>query len=517
VSSSDAIVVSEAWISEHYLTTDAKSQSFLARVIERRKQWDEAAATGTVRTRFTEARVELESTLAALVEHPDGEDLPALYKSLRDLLGFTRDGLVTSQEGPVTRVSTPGLAGGAPLVLVEARPVETPDELLAKDADTLLSPYPVDDATEIASAARLLSTLFVADDGPSFALVLAGRWALVAEQARWAEGRYLAIDLQLVCERNDAKRGGEIDRALTCLSAESLAPDADGDLWWNGVLEESVRHTVGVSQDLREGVRLSIEIIANEVVRRRRDQGLPPLPPEEAQPLAKQSLRFLYRILFLLYAEASPELGVLPIGAPEYQQGYSLDRLRDLTLVELTTQRSQGGTHLHDSLAVLFRLVDQPPRQARAGGEFGNDGLDFHQLRADLFKPEAVAHIAETGLGNAALQQVLRHLLLSKESRGKDRGFISYAELGINQLGAVYEGLMSYTGFFAEDDLYEVAKGGDASKGSWVVPVSRAEGIAADDFVRVLDPVTGERKPVLHERGTFVFRLSGRDRQQSAS
>ena len=67
------------------------------------------------------------------------------------------------------------------------------------------------------------------------------------------------------------------------------------------------------------------------------------------------------------------------------------------------------------------------------------------------------------------------HLLLSKESKGRkgsDRGFISYAELGINQLGAVYEGLMSYTGFFADEDLYEVAKNGDPEKGSWVVPVT---------------------------------------------
>ena len=76
--------------------------------------------------------------------------------------------------------------------------------------------------------------------------------------------------MQLVCERNDIKRGGEIDRALTCVSAESLAPDADGGIWWSGTLDESVKHTGGVSQDLREGVRLSIEIIANEVVQRRR-------------------------------------------------------------------------------------------------------------------------------------------------------------------------------------------------------------------------------------------------------
>ena len=96
------------------------------------------------------------------------------------------------------------------------------------------------------------------------------------------------------------------------------------------------------------------------------------------------------------------------------------------------------------------------------------------------------------------LQRVLRHLLLSKESKGKDRGFISYAELGINQLGAVYEGLMSYTGFFAEEDLCEVAKGGDASKGSWVVPVERADDISQDDFVRLEDELTGEKKAVIH-------------------
>ena len=65
---------------------------------------------------------------------------------------------------------------------------------------------------------------------------------------------------------------------------------------------------MGVSKDLREGVRSSIEIIANEVVRRRAARGLEPLPQERAQDLALQSLRYIYRIIFLLYAEASPEL-----------------------------------------------------------------------------------------------------------------------------------------------------------------------------------------------------------------
>ena len=98
------------------------------------------------------------------------------------------------------------------------------------------------------------------------------------------------------------------------MAAESLAPDADGGIWWTGVLEDSVKHTVGVSKDLREGVRLSIEIIANEVVRRRRPKGSTRCPRPGAAA-RQQALRFLYRILFLLYAEASPELGVLPVGA----------------------------------------------------------------------------------------------------------------------------------------------------------------------------------------------------------
>ncbi|MFD0449592.1 DNA methyltransferase [Rhodococcus aetherivorans] len=539
---SDALVLGEDFISEHYFGTDAKSQSFQAKVLERRKQWDTAKDNGdaTPRTRYTEHRNALTRTFNGLSEAADEDLLDELYRQLRMILGFDaslrweceRLGGSDTEPGPVLAFRSRGLTGPAPLVIVEARANLTIDDLLGKTEKTLLREFHTDDEA-ITSTASLLSRLFVADDGPQFALVLAGGLALVTERERWLEGRYLAVDLQLVGERNDDKRGAEIDRALTCLAAESLAPDAEGTIWWSQVLEESIKHTVGVSQDLREGVRLSIEIIANEVVTRRRELGLDPLPAGQAQPLARQSLRFLYRILFLLYAEASPELAVVPVGVDAYERGYSLDRLRELTLVELASPRAKAGTHLYDSLAALFELVDRghdggdedetddtDPTEfdpADEAEQAGLAGLTFRSLRADLFRPVTTALIDEVKLGNAALQQVLRHLLLSKEAKGRDRGFISYAQLGINQLGAVYEGLMSYTGFFAEEDLYEVAKNGDASKGSWVVPHDRIEGIAKADFVRAPDEVTGECKPVIHRRGTFVFRLAGRERQQSAS
>jgi hypothetical protein len=525
MATSDALILGEDFLSEHYFTTDARSQSFQAKVLERRKHWDSEREEGgpTPRSRYTEQRGALGRTFIGLAENADAEVLDALYTQLRAVLGFDNEirwdtervGGLDGEPGPAIEIRTRGLTGPAPLVIVEARGGLALEQLLAKDEKSLLRSFHTDDE-EIVSAARLLSHLFVADDGPQFALVVAGDLALVTERERWPEGRYLAVNLQLVGERNDDKRGGEIDRALTCLEAGSLAPDAEGNIWWSTVIDESIKHTVGVSEDLREGVRLSIEIIANEVVSRRARKGLAPLPAEQAQPLARQALRFLYRILFLLYAEASPELGVLPVGDPNYERGYSLDRLRELTLTELVTPRGRSGTHLYESLRVLFELVDRG-HEATGDEPAAAEGLTFRSLRADLFKPEATALIDEVKLGNAALQQVLRHLLLSKEAKGRDRGFISYAQLGINQLGAVYEGLMSYTGFFATEDLYEVAKNGDASKGSWVVPATRIEGISPNDFVRVIDEDTKESKPVIHHRGTFVFRLAGRERQQSAS
>lgn len=525
---SDAFVVVGEWLSEHYFTSDATKESFRAKVLGRRKEWEEQVSSP--RERFTAARGDLERRLGALSEAAGEAAEPAdrqaaadaVYDDVLTVLGYRTGQFSLAVDGPVTRVSSAGIEGKAPLAILRARPVDALEDAVSKgdpqDArGTLAVPFVDEAGTEHHSAARALSALFLGPAGPDFALLLAGRWAVVAERARWAEGRYLAVDLQTVAERNDAARGGEIDRALTILEAGSLAPDADGAVWWAGVLEESVRHTVGVSEDLREGVRRSIEIIANDVVARRAEAGLPPLPGDQAQPLAVQSLRYLYRILFLLYAEASSELGVLPSGAAEYDAGYSVDRLRELTLVELATEQARRGTHLHESLAVLSRLVDAGPRPWTPEQEDATGGLEFHPLRADLFAPEATALIDEVKLSNAALQEVLRHLLLSKERRGRDRGFISYAELGINQLGAVYEGLMSYTGFFAEDELFEVAPGGDASKGSWVVPVHRADHLDRKDFVAEEDPVTHERRPVRHRRGTFVYRLSGRERQQSAS
>lgn len=519
---SDAFVVGEDWISEHYFNTESTKQSFQSRVAALRKSWDERAKEGeqTPSSRLAAVRRDLLSALASEATDAAAYD-SAVLTPLDTALGYADARWHRTVTGPVTIVApadTPDSPAGA---VVRAQRVDDLSDLLAKDSATLLEPFTPEDADAVTSVARCVSYLFSGDDTPAFAVVLSGTWALLAERDRWAEGRYLAVDLQLVLDRNDTKRAGEFDRAVAILSSETVLPDVDSTTWWAETLEDSVKHTVGVSKDLREGVRESIEIIANEVVRRRNAGGLDPLPDSDANVLARQSLRYLYRILFLLYAEASPEMKVLPVGAPEYALGYGLDRLRELVVVELG-EESRHRTHLHSSLATLFRLVDagHDAGVRHEADETLREGLTFNPLNADLFAKAATSLIDEVGLGDGALQRVLQLLLLTRENqvkKGRDRGFISYADLGINQLGAVYEGLMSYTGFFAKEPLLEVAPGGDGSKGSWVVPVSRADGIAAKDFVLGPPDDLGRREPRRYGGGEFVFRLSGRERQTSAS
>ncbi|UVI34726.1 hypothetical protein [Brevibacterium spongiae] len=548
----DELSVVQDFVSDDYFSSDGSKESFKAKALGLRKEWEQEASDAEAEGRdlttplnsWGSARQQLQKRLVAIIEGigensvltSDERDAVAGFdQQLLDFLGYSNGYDIAvgrnadGDESAYLEVrGTATAEDSSPLLIVLAKPVTDIGDLLDKNSATLLRPVvehvpgSTDRTEQTESVARYLSARFVEDTPPQFALVLAGSFMLLTAAERWQEGRYLAIDLGLLFERNDTKRGGAVDQFLACTSAKALAPTADGTTWFTTVLEDSVKHTEKVSEDLREAVRDSIELIANEVVMRRRKAGMDPLPAGEAQPLAKQSLRFLYRILFLLFAEASPELEIVPTGATEYESGYGIDRLRDLALVDIPTRGD--GTHLYQSLAVVFAQIQSGHNDLRVAEAAHPDnessmseGLEFHPLEADLFSPQATAHIDEVGLGNAALQQVLQKLLLSKETAKKDRGFISYAELGINQLGRVYEGLMSYTGFFAETDLFEVAPKGDSSKGSWVVPTTRAEHIDADDFVRDPDELTGEQKPRVHRRGRFVFRLSGRDRQQSAS
>ena len=525
----DSIVNVEEWISDHYLTTDeTKGASFSKRVAERIKLWkaDEVSTEqdGPL-SRFLSKRLDIQTSLATIdsdESNSSSQIVQATQASslIREAFGYGEISQQEAQRGSDV-LEYAGWAGNAGSVqLIEAMPVASPEDITSTP---LLSPIVVSGVEQEATAAYLMGQLFLSDQAPAYIVCSAGSWVILAERETWPLGRYLAINLGLVVERNDTKSKGEIQQTVVALARESTERSADGTTWWDETIEQSRRHAVQVSGELRGSIRESIEVIGNDILNRRRALGLP-IDDIDGAELAKQALRYLYRILFLLFAEASPELEILPTGSPEYDEGYGLARLRELVLDPPVTHAARNGTHLYESLQLLFNLVDKGHNpEAESAEGYNSDatepGLSFRNLSADLFLPSATALIDEVKLSNEALNKVLENLLLSKVKSGKDRGFISYATLGVTELGQVYEGLMSFTGFIAQEDLYEVAPEGKADKGSWMLPVSRANDVPADSFVmHEVESGGGFRKERrVHPRGSFVFRQSSRDRERSAS
>jgi len=174
------------------------------------------------------------------------------------------------------------------------------------------------------------------------------------------------------------------------------------------------------------------------------------------------------------------------------------------------------------------------------GDEERDEGLvtvDFtiQGLRSPLFDDARLNRMGKVKFRNFVLQEVLELLSLSRPGKSKTRGRISYATLGINQLGAVYEGLLSYTGFFARTDVFEVRSEkavADDEARTYFVPVERADEFREGEFVRSSggdgraspgSAIGDSRSPqsiakrTRHAKGAFLFRLAGRDREKSAS
>lgn len=529
----DSIINVEEWISDYYLTTDEKGSSFGKRVEEAVREWKKTdkEQTGPVQSpllRLTSRREGLHTKLSSLSAEAEEASLNEIYTLISQAFGypspetleFSRNGSPLTLKASADRARSVVVLRAGQMDAVEDLPsiplLGVEPTLGEKDSDGEAKPLDV-------TASKLLGELFLTEQAPDLILILAGRWAVLAERETWPLGRYLAVDLGLAVERNDQKAKGELPRVVSILAAEHTMRGADGTTWWLDTLAEAREHSVKVSEELRSAIKASIEIIGNDVLQRRAQQGVH--TDIDGNELANQALRYLYRILFLLFAESSPELQILPTGDNDYDEGYGLSRLRDLILTEPSTHRAQNGTHLYESLQLLFERVNRGHDPHDENDEFFDanateEGLEFRNLDADLFKSEATAYIDEVRLSNLALHRILQNLLLTKEKRGSDRGFISYATLGVTELGQVYEGLMSYTGFIAQEDLVEVAKHGDTSKGSWVVPEPHARTLPQDSIVyedRESEHGGVERVQRTHARGSFVYRQSSRDRERSAS
>ena len=389
------------------------------------------------------------------------------------------------------------------------------------DGDVRISPMVINKA---------VSQLFLLDPHrrPKYILLCAGNIYYLLEQEKWFRGSYLTFDLESLFDE------ATIKKEYYCLfyfllAKETLAPQSEIVLM-EQLDEDSHKSAYEVTQDLKEGVIHAVEGIANEAVyyltsTNSDSKSVSELVEGNAETLKNECLTYVYRLLFLFYAESREELDILPSNDSVYQHGYSLEMLRDLEQTPLNSASSQNGYFFHDSLNRLFYLLSNGYRE----NDKLNRSFKVRHLDSPLFNDDELVILPKVKLRNVVWQDVICQLSLSKKQKGKARGRISYANLGINQLGSVYESLLAFRGFFAESDYIEVHRAksdNESSKkiantdGSYLVPRSRLseeneKGETPFSLDEIYHEDNGEMRII--PKGTFIYRLSGRDRQKSAS
>jgi len=368
--------------------------------------------------------------------------------------------------------------------------------------------------------------LFASAEPPRFIMFIGMNQIALIDRNKWNEKRYLEFDLETVFSRLE---NSTLQAVAVLLHKDSLCPD-DGKILLDELDEHSQRNASGVSQDLKYALRESIELLGNEVLydmatRLKRDFDTDPV---DANQLTLECLRYMYRMLFVLFIESRPELGYAPIKAQSYYSAYSLESLRDIAdNIRDDVDEVGDGYYLHETLAKLYDLIyDGYPKteeelKAAVGSDSLHDMFLIAPLKAHIFDPEYTKMITCAKLRNSCMLRIIDLMSLTRATGKKNgrRGRISYANLGINQMGAVYEALLSYRGFIAEHDLYEVKRAGDSFNEldvGYFVSESELDQYTEDERVRYEH---GEKKGKLrmYEKGTFIYRLAGREREKSAS
>ena len=368
--------------------------------------------------------------------------------------------------------------------------------------------------------------LFGSVEPPRFLVFIGMNQIALIDRNKWNEKRYLQFELEEIFSRREEST---LQAMAVLLHINSLCPE-EGTALLDELDANSQKHAAGVSQDLKFALRESIELLGNEVLydmTYRLGRNLD-TDPVDAGQLTLQCLRYMYRMLFVLFIESRPELGYAPIKAQSYLSGYSLESLRDIAdNIRDDVNEVGSGYYLHETLSKLYELIysGYPKTEEDiikySGEESLHDMFVIAPLKAHIFDPEYTKMITEAKLRNCVMLRIIDLMSLTRNNgrRNGRRGRISYANLGINQMGSVYEALLSYRGFIAEHTLFEVKRAGDSFNEldvGYFVSEQELDQYTDDERVRYEQ---GENKGKLrrYEKGSFIYRLAGREREKSAS
>jgi hypothetical protein len=182
-------------------------------------------------------------------------------------------------------------------------------------------------------------------------------------------------------------------------------------------VDASARHGVSVCRALGAGVIDALNLLLAALAGRNRHA-----PPPR---LLDQSLTVVYRILFLLFAEAR---GLVPIWHPVYRDRYSLEAI-------------VGAVSSGQPYRGVWEAIQAITRMAHQGCLAGE--LRVTAFNGRLFAPAAAAAFDARRLDDRTMSQAIA-AVSTTGGGARRRARIAYRELDVEQLGAVYERVLDF-------------------------------------------------------------------------
>ena len=308
----------------------------------------------------------------------------------------------------------------------------------------------------------------------SWAIVTNGRlWRLYARQTHSRATNYYELDAEELLADTGVPVAdpGEAFRYFWLLfrrdAFEKHATQREGKVQELSLLDRLLLESEDYARDL--GSRLKDRVfeevfphLAHGFVEHLREKsGARAVPQEQLDGIYQGTLTLLYRLLFLLYAEARDLLPVREV------RGYweaSLARIKreiaehageisDEVPGRLKKAYREDTYSLWERLQRLFGVVDRG--EPALNVPFYNGGLFLTEPEADDDTPEADAarFLAAHMVSDRDLARALDLLSRTVDDKRHSLVFIDYKSLGVRQLGSIYEGLLEFKVRIAAEKL----------------------------------------------------------------
>lgn len=321
------------------------------------------------------------------------------------------------------------LDDGTEVDLLIWRDTDAADSLLVGDLPGFADPdrRPQDAADPPSTAFELALDAYEGE--ADWGLLLAGLEIRAYRRSSGISQQYLALDLDTLVELDD-------EAAWKAFAAIFRAPSfssARGVPLIRRVVDESRRHATALADDMRADVVDAAEALTQGVLDHRANERITGEPTREVRHrLFEQGLYYLYRILFVLYSESRD---VLPVsGGTAYATTYSVDHLVELARTE---PEAAEGTYYGETLRRLFGFLWSGPEDVARS-------LDVEPVGGELFDPSHTELLDRCVISDVYWRRALTSIALGAPGSPRRRlgRRQSFAELGVDQLGSIYEGLL---------------------------------------------------------------------------